>query len=67
MTSVSGDGASNLLIFTSSVSSGVIVGALTIIGLVAALALFLFVIGGIYFFTKARRVRITVTIKQMPE
>ena len=39
------------------------------IGLVAVIALLLFVVGGIYIVTKARRVRVRVrvTIQEIPE
>ena len=59
----------HVLTFLSSVSSGVIIGTLdlTVIGLVAALALLLFVIGSIYLVARVRRVRIRVTIKQIRE
>ena len=56
-----------LKIITPSVSGGVIIGTLIVIGLVAVIALLLFVVGGIYLVTKARRVRIRVIIQQIPE
>jgi uncharacterized iron-regulated membrane protein len=45
----------------------VIIGTMTVIGLIAAMALFLFVVGGVYLVIKVRRVRIRVTIRQIPE
>ena len=46
-----------------------VIGTLIVIGLVAVIALFLFVVGGIYLVTKVRRVRVRVrvTIQQIPE
>ena len=56
-------------VHAASVSGGVIIGTLIVIGLVAVIALLVFMIGSIYLVTKARRVRVRVrvTIQEIPE
>ena len=58
-----------ITVHAASVSGGVIIGTLIVIGLVAVIALLVFMIGSIYLVTKARRVRVRVrvTIQEIPE
>ena len=58
-----------ITVHAASVSGGVIIRTLIVIGLVAVIALLVFMIGSIYLVPKARRVRVRVrvTIQEIPE